>query len=232
MIEIKEKVGTRITAIVEMMPSVANMADIGCDHGYTGLLAMANKKAIEVVASDISEPSLQKAYELADSYGMSIFYKCRLGDGLSVIEKDEVDAIIISGIGGELMRDILEKGKHKISDLTTLVLAPNNREDMVRNWLYFDGFEVIKEKIVEENEKFYQIIVAKRSKSSIRDLSDTTLGHHLFQTDDATLKKYYDYKIAQLNIVLNNLEKAENEAEKIAEIRLRIAMYEEKRNDI
>ena len=146
MIEIKEKIGTRIRAIVELMPSVANVADIGCDHGLTGLLSLSEKKAIQVIATDISEPSLRKAYDLAENYGLISFYDFRLGDGLDVIDKEEVDAIIISGMGGELMRDILEKGKSKISSLTTLILSPNTREDVVRSWLYFAGFVVTAEK--------------------------------------------------------------------------------------
>ncbi len=232
MIEIKEKIGTRIRAIVELMPSVANVADIGCDHGLTGLLSLSEKKAIQVIATDISEPSLRKAYDLAENYGLISFYDFRLGDGLDVIDKEEVDAIIISGMGGELMRDILEKGKSKISSLTTLILSPNTREDVVRSWLYFAGFVVTAEKIVEENGLFYQIFTAKVSQSSIRDISDTALGTHMVDTDQSLLKKYYDFKISNLNEVLKNLENAKDEQEKIDEIKIAIAMYEDKRNGV
>ena len=123
----------------------------------------------------------------------------------------------ITGMGGELMRDILESGKSKISSLTTLVLSPNSREDVVRSWLYFAGFVVVSEKIIEDAGKFYQIFTAKLSQSSIRDISDTALGNHMVDTDQSLLKKYYDYKITNLNEVLSNLQKAENEQEKIAE---------------
>ncbi|MEX1308110.1 MAG: class I SAM-dependent methyltransferase [Eubacteriales bacterium] len=232
MIEIKEKIGLRIREIVNLMPSVANVADIGCDHGLTGLLSLSEKKAIQVIATDISEPSLRKAYDLAEEYGLMSFYDFRLGDGLSVIDKDEVDAVIISGIGGELMRNILEAGKSKISNLTKLVLSPNNREDVVRSWLYFAGFVVEQEKIIEENGKFYQIFTAKMSPSSIRDISDTKLGTHMVDTDQSVLKKYYDYKIKNLNETLNNLQNANDEQEKIDEVKLAIAMYEDKKNGV
>ncbi len=232
MIEIKEKIGIRIHAIVDLMPTVANVADVGCDHGFTGLLSLAKKKAIQVIATDISEPSLRKAYDLAGEYGLMSFYDFRLGDGLDVIDKDEVDAIVISGIGGELMRDILERGKNKISNLTTLVLSPNNREDVVRSWLYFAGFVVVSERIVEENDKFYQIFTAKVSSSSIRDISDTALGNHMVDTPEALLKKYYDYKISQLKETLTELEKAKDAQEKIDEVKISIAMYEDKRNGV
>ena len=62
--------------------------------GSQAYLRWPKKKAIQVIATDISEPSLRKAYDLAENYGLMSFYDFRLGDGLAVIDKDEVDAVI------------------------------------------------------------------------------------------------------------------------------------------
>jgi len=232
MFEIKEKIDSRIRTIVDLMPAVASMADIGCDHGLTGLLSIAEKKAIKVVCTDISEPSLRKAFDLVEKYGLISFIDFRLGDGLDVVDKYEFDAIVISGVGGETMRNILDKGVDKISQLTTLVLSPNTREDVVRSWLYFQGFVVVSEKIAEENGKFYQVFTAKKSQSPIRDISDTTLGNHIEAEDVPLLKKYYDYKIGILKETLANLAKATDESEKVEEVKMALAMYEGKRDGL
>ena len=87
----------------------------------------------------------------------------RLANGLDAIEpEDQIDVISICGMGGTLIRDILEAGrKNRLTGKERLVLQPNIGEPTLRRWLMANDYSIIDETIVEENRKLYEIIVAE-----------------------------------------------------------------------
>ena len=87
--------------------SKKRIADIGCDHGkITAKLFLENKIDFAIV-SDISRPSAEKAKKLLENLGVKAF-EMRVGDGLETITKeDKIEAILISGMGGEEIIKIL-----------------------------------------------------------------------------------------------------------------------------
>ena len=88
----------------------------------------------------------------------------RLANGLDAIEpEDQIDVISICGMGGTLIRDILEAGRKKsFNRKERLVLQPNIGEPTLRRWLMANDYSIIDETIVEENRKLYEIIVAEK----------------------------------------------------------------------
>ncbi|WKB37264.1 tRNA (adenine(22)-N(1))-methyltransferase TrmK [Terrilactibacillus sp. S3-3] len=71
----------------------------------------------------------------------------RLGDGFQVIERGEADTIVIAGMGGELISEILERGEAKLTRETTLILQPNIREVTLRTWLDQHQWTIVDEAI-------------------------------------------------------------------------------------
>ncbi len=86
------------------------------------------------------------------------------GDGLEPIRPFEVDTVIIAGMGGLLIRDILDKDKTKRDSITYFILQPNIASRELREYLYENNFEIIDESLVKEDGKFYEIIYAKKRK--------------------------------------------------------------------
>ncbi|MFV5772387.1 tRNA (adenine(22)-N(1))-methyltransferase, partial [Pediococcus acidilactici] len=78
----------------------------------------------------------------------------------------------ICGMGGGLIADILADGVDKLASVERLILQPNNREDELRSWLMANHFKIIAEKIITENDKFYEIMVVEHGEMT---LSDTEL---------------------------------------------------------
>ena len=97
----------------------------------------------------------------------------RLADGLAAFEaSDQVTTITICGMGGGLIADILAAGVEKLASVDRLILQPNNREDELRAWLMNNGFKLVTEEIMTENDKFYEIMVAEHGQMT---LSETDL---------------------------------------------------------
>lgn len=165
--------GKRLNTIVSFCGKPSRIADVGCDHGYV-LKELANNGVQFLIASDISAPSVKKADDLLKSINYSN-YDVRVGDGLSTLtDEDHLDLIVIAGMGGYEIIEILSKSKIK---LNYLVLQPQNNVVLLRQYLMNNNFIVIKDWVVKDNNKFYNVLKVKKS-DKIQTLSqkDITYG--------------------------------------------------------
>ncbi len=84
----------------------------------------------------------------------------RVGDGLSVLEEGEVDAVFIAGLGGNTIVEILAEDLTKTKSINKYVLQPRNRTFFLRKWLFDNNFQISNELLVRENKYICDIIVA------------------------------------------------------------------------
>ncbi len=150
----------RIQAQIDLFDKIKTIADIGCDHGLFCIAALQANKAERAIASDISDLSLNKARYYSKKYGVEDQMELRVGDGLCVLQVGEVDLINIAGMGGVTIADILFSGNDKLTD--TLLLTPNSCEEELRRCLERLNYVCVRETIVFENNRFYQIMLCKR----------------------------------------------------------------------
>lgn len=117
----------RLTAIANLV-DYGKVADVGCDHGKLGYYLVSTDRASEVIATDISAPSLAKAEELAKENGVQDVMTVRLGNGLEPVADREVDTVIIAGLGGDVISDIIlranEQGKRFCTIFFLQTLTP------------------------------------------------------------------------------------------------------------
>lgn len=118
------KLTERLEKVASLVPKSTSMADIGTDHGYLPLALLEEGKVERAIACDINRGPLERAREHIISLGREKDIALRLGGGLSVLEKGEVDGVVIAGMGGLMMRDILEADIDKAQALHWLVLQP------------------------------------------------------------------------------------------------------------
>lgn len=162
------KLDKRLSSILDEIKGSV-LADIGCDHGKISICALLSGKCERVIASDISEKSLNKAVELAQEYALLDKIQFRVSNGFENIS-ESVDTAVIAGLGGYEIRDILFS---KIPKVDRFVLCPHQNVSVARVALNQIGYQAIKDFVVKEGKKFYQIIVAEKgsetySKSELR----------------------------------------------------------------
>ena len=134
------------------------MADIGTDHGLVPIFLIENKIVDYAIAADISKPSLQKAIDLAKE--KNIERDARLGDGMEVLNpEDGIETVVIAGMGGVLIGEILSASE--ISKNVRLILQPMQGAKELRKYLFENGYEIIDEDVVFEDDRYFEIIVAE-----------------------------------------------------------------------
>ncbi|WP_406242265.1 tRNA (adenine(22)-N(1))-methyltransferase [Tissierella carlieri] len=158
------KLSERLLTLANLVPKNSIVADIGTDHGYIPAYLIENKISKKVIGTDISKGSLDKIIEYVKELGFEDKIDSRLGDGLEVIKPYEVDTVIIAGMGGLLIRDILEKHKEISNSIIDFILQPMVAAKELRQYLIENNFEIIKEELVKEENKYYEIIHAKKVK--------------------------------------------------------------------
>ena len=101
------KLSDRLQLIADQITKGETMADIGTDHGFLPINLWETGICSKVIMTDISEPSLRKAKGYAGAYQFGSDMDFRVGNGLQVLDKGEVDTVVIAGMGGILMTEIL-----------------------------------------------------------------------------------------------------------------------------
>lgn len=197
----------RLKLISHMVPECNIVSDIGTDHAYIPIYLVNNKKCKRAIASDIRPGPINIAKANIEEYGLSANIETRVGNGIDTIEDHEVDVIIIAGMGGVIIKDILERGIDKAKKANALILQPMTAVEVLHEWLCSNGFEVYDEKLVREENKIYDVIAARwTGKILSKDILYYYIGEKLFENKDPLLKIHIQNKINQLDKIISQME--------------------------
>ena len=181
----------RLQAIANMIERGETMADIGTDHGFLPLYLAREEICPKVIMTDISPLSLDKARENGEMAGIvdseRILY--RVGDGLVPLKTGEVDAVVMAGIGGNLMEDIMSLDPEKTRSFKKYILQPRRHPGRLRHYLWREGFAIEKEVFVRESKFVWEIILARPAYSALSaGHEDSARLNSLFDTNNAVEK--------------------------------------------
>ncbi len=135
-------------------------ADIGTDHAYIPIHLLQSGKCRYAIASDINEGPLKNAEINARKYNVhgSIYFALTDGlDGLPLKEK-QVSDIVICGMGGELIADIVSRSEYTKNKDVNLILQPMSSIEELRTYLADNGYSITDEGITFAQGKLYQCI--------------------------------------------------------------------------
>lgn len=150
----------RMRAAANMVTKGNAVCDVGCDHGFVSIYLVQQGISPRALAMDLREGPLRAAGEHVKAYGLEGRIELRLSDGLHKYEKGEAETLLCAGMGGGLMRRILEKDREKTASFQELVLQPQSELEQFRRFLRESGHGIFDEEMIEEDGKFYQIIRA------------------------------------------------------------------------
>lgn len=199
------KISNRLKLIASLVPDDANVLDVGCDHALLDIFLVTHKKNIRAIASDINSGPLKRAIDNVKFYKVDHAIDVKQGDGIVNITA-EVDTIIISGLGGNTIIDILKKDLDKLKNVKTLVISPHGEEEKVRRFITSIGYEIADEIFTCDQNKAYVIIKFVRGNKKYTDL-EMRYGPIILKNKNEYFYKYYSECRANLKELLKEIPK-------------------------
>lgn len=213
------KLDTRLKMAADEVRQGRKVTDIGTDHAYLPAYLIENNICPSAIAADIGKGPLENAKKVVSTSPLlSERIELRLSDGLEKISSDEADDIVIAGMGGILISEILTKAPWVKDENKRLILQPMSHAEDVRKYLCENGFEIIKEKASTDGKHNYIIIVAEfRNKENDKDEAFYYKG--LIQHDTSEVaQKYHDNRMKSLIKKRDALKNAGHETDDLDEI--------------
>jgi tRNA (adenine22-N1)-methyltransferase len=190
----------RLEAIAKMIPQGATIADVGTDHGYLPLALLKEARIPSAIAADINEKPLASARKNTGEEFLDQM-QFRLGNGIEPIGLCEVELVVIAGMGGELITEILSADWEKTRSLSTYILQPMVKVPFLRKFLHQNHFCILDEEIVREGNKFYQIIKVVHGEEEAFNPIYEEVGPVLLRKAGTVLDEYLDFRIERIEII-------------------------------
>ena len=211
----------RINQIIDLCEKETVIADIGTDHGYTSLALLKQGIAEKVIATDISENSIKKAFNLFQKEGFGSRAECRMGDGISVLRPREAQGIIISGMGGHLILHILKESPEVVQHTKWIIISPQRDLYTVRCELQNMHLRIVEEDVVQETAKFYPILKLKPGETEYYSKSELYTGKPELMHNKKYFLNYMKYLMLQQEKLLEKV----SESKKIQQLKEMLDIY-------
>lgn len=220
----------RLAAVASYAPENTRLADIGSDHAYLPVWLAKQNRLVYGVAGEVVAGPLHNAETTIAEANLTTVIDARLGDGLAVIgPDDDLDTIVIAGMGGTLISDILTRGWQKLTGKELLILQPNVGEEHLRRWLVDRQYEITTEGILKDGGHVYEIIVAKKAAAFVElSPADLMFGPYLRVAGGAAFIEKWQHEAQRTQHVLDSLGQAAVEpSQKEQEFTAKLAMIKE-----
>ncbi len=205
------KLTDRLLKIASLVDRDKKIADIGTDHGYIPVYLLNEGVINYAILADINKGPLENAKKEVTRNKLTEKVDLRLGSGIEVLKEGEVEEVIIAGMGGSLINEILMANETVAHTTEKFILQPMQNPEDLRAYLYKNGYEILDECLVREDHRIYEIIVCKYKNlpPSEKDPIYYEVGEKLIQKNDPLLREFIENKIRMNNNILNKLDKVD-----------------------
>lgn len=197
----------RLSMVLGLAPEGnSRLIDVGSDHGLLALEALKKNLVSRVVCTDIHKAPAEKSRICLSMAGYSSVSEVYCTDGLKGVPLEENDSVVIAGMGGLNIIEIIEEAKAtNIEDIfktVSFILQPQKSTDLVRKYLSENGFEIVDEAVCEDRDIYYQASRAiYRGTNFPLTLKEQFYGPRLLERqDDELVKKVFDHLTEIYNV--------------------------------
>ncbi|MBP3735526.1 MAG: SAM-dependent methyltransferase [Lachnospiraceae bacterium] len=213
----------RLLAIADLCAAAGEgapyvLCDVGCDHAHVPIRLLQEEKIRAAILLDVLPGPLQKAAENLARYQMTERCRLLLSDGLDEYSPKDAQVLLISGLGGMLIADILLRDPGKTKSFQHIVVQPQSEQAAARRALRELGFFISNERLVAEEGKYYPVILAGREKEETAPDSGGEYGELglyygpvLLARKDRILQQYLSRGLTKAMQILSQLPEKESE---------------------
>ena len=199
------KINARLKTIGDLVEKDSICLDVGCDHALLDIYLVHRKANIKTIASDIAQGPLEQAKKNIEREHLEDVIETRLGSGLETYT-DEINTIIISGMGGRNIIGIFKDNIKKLNKVETLIISPNNYQEDVKRFLCKHGFYIQNEEFVKDKKFIYQIIIFKKGKKRYSK-KEYFFGPIFLEKKGPLFREYYERELKSREILISLLPK-------------------------
>lgn len=198
----------RLRAIADLVPAGCRLADVGTDHGYIPAALLLEGRISGAIASDIGKEPLEHAARTARQWGVADRMELRLCDGLRDIAPGEADTVVIAGMGGDNIVEILAAAPWT-REGTLLLLQPMSRAETLRRWLPENGYAALAEALVLDKGTIYPILSVRGGE--MPPATDAQAYGGFLLAEDPLWGAYLEDRILRLRKAAAGLARARDE---------------------
>ena len=210
------RISDRLKTVASFIKDDSNVADVGADHGLLEIYLLEHKNVNSILAIENKDGPFNILKNNLKDYEVRL----SLSDGIEDID-EKVDTIVIAGMGGILITNILNSLKEKLGNIKQIVVDAHRDNELVRREITNLGFYIEKEKIVYEKGTYYFVISFLKGH---KDYSDVEYEWGYKISEDPLFKQFKEDEIKTLSLNLiryRSSEKATNEGIKLKEEKIR-----------
>lgn len=200
------EISNRLKEIAGMVTGGNVVCDVGTDHAYLAIYLIENKTVPRVIAMDVAKGPLSKAEHNIKEYGLDNQIETRLSDGVDRLKPHEAQTVIMAGMGGILICDLLSRGKEVLSTVDELILSPHTDAELVRKYLQADGYYIKEEQMILEEGKYYIIMRVVHGEMEELTLCEYRYGKNLLQSRNHILLEYLQKEYLKFVKLFENLQ--------------------------
>lgn len=214
----------RLKMVADLVYEGRTLADIGTDHAYLPSYLILNGKIPGAIAADLRPGPLKNAQSTIEQYGLQGKIKTILSDGLDELNAGDAQEIVMAGMGGTLMAELLSRADWIRSEDVHLILQPQTHAEEVREFLITNGFEILKENAAKEDERHYIAISAVYTGNKV---SVTPGYYYIGGLADCSKKEAAEYLSIQINFIEKKLNALRDNGKNPKEVALLSEISEE-----
>jgi len=205
------------------------VADIGTDHGYIAIYLIQNNLSNYVIAGDVNIKPLASAEANIEGIGLSDKIETRLGSGLSILKPNEVDTVIIAGMGGILISELLQLSPEVTATTKQFILQPMQAQEELRRYLVEGGYKINKDILVKEDHRIYEILSVDRGQQEVSNEIQYEIGFYIEDNPKELAIEFIEGKIRIIKNIISNIEEIKDEAikEKLNQCHLKLNALQE-----
>ncbi len=156
----------RIKTIVSFIDSGAIIADVGSDHCRVPIRAINEGKIAYAQAIENKKGPYQRMVKEIRNNGLEASIEASLSDGIEELSP-KADTLIVAGMGGKLIKSIIEAHADKLKNIETIIIDAHNDRPMLTLYLSSIGYKIEQNSFFFEDGIAYDVMKWKRANSVV-----------------------------------------------------------------
>jgi tRNA (adenine22-N1)-methyltransferase len=196
----------RLATIADMVIKGEKVADIGADHALLPIYLIENQIAPQVIIGELGDGPYLRAWNAVQASSVHKSIELRQGDGLQVLHHGEAKSVVLAGMGGDTMVEILAHDWNKAASFRRFVFQPMSKAQVLRQRLASRGWIIEDERLGSENGRFFQVIAVRPANCPyiLTDL-EMEIGVAALRVDDELKREFIQVHLQKYQRIYQDL---------------------------